>query len=382
MNPKHASRAQRFRWTAGIFVGLLLVGTGASASWGHRHHHPTPPTTTTTTTGPTPTTTTTTSTTTTTTTSPASGSLAIGMSVPYFLGQSSSYLSSAMANMHSIGLRWIRVDADWSYIQPTSQSSFSWSTTDRVVNAATAAGMNVLLVIDDSPSWASSTGSGGTFTQPASAAAFAAFAAAVAAHYGPMGVHTFEIWNEENVHYFWLPSPNPSFYTSMLVAAYNAIKATEPGATVLSGGMAPSETSGGDYSPIDWLTDLYADGGGGHFDAVANHPYTFPQLPNDPGSNWSQMPTLHSIMVSHGDGAKQIWLTEFGAPSAGSGGVGTTGQTTQITQAVQDAETTPWIGALFIHTYQDQASSPDYFGLLNADGSAKPAWAALAGALG
>ena len=32
-------------------------------------------------------------------------------------------------------------------------------------------------------------------------------------------------------------------------------------------------------------------------------------------------------------------------------------------------------------TYEDSADDPDYYGLLNADGSAKPAWSALATAL-
>ena len=36
---------------------------------------------------------------------------------------------------------------------------------------------------------------------------------------------------------------------------------------------------------------------------------------------------------------------------------------------------------MFFDTYEDAASDPDYYGLLNADGSAKPAWTALAAAL-
>jgi hypothetical protein len=62
--------------------------------------------------------------------------------------------------------------------------------------------------------------------------------------------------------------------------------------------------------------------------------------------------------------------------------VGTAAQAQEISQAVAAAKSTPWIGGLFVYTYQDSATSPDYFGLLNADGSQKPAWSALAAAVG
>jgi exo-beta-1,3-glucanase (GH17 family) len=86
-------------------------------------------------------------------------------------------------------------------------------------------------------------------------------------------------------------------------------------------------------------------------------------------------------MAANGDSAKQIWITEIGAPSAGPYGVGTAAQAEEVTQAVAGAKSSSWIGAEFFYTYEDVATNPDYFGLLNADGSAKPAWTALAAAL-
>ncbi len=310
------------------------------------------------------------------------------MSVPELLGETPAQVTAAVTAMASIGLRWVRVDADWDYIQPTSASSFDWSATDEVVKAAASVGMSVDLVIDDSPAWANSSDSGGTFTQPTSATAFATFAGEVAAHYGPMGVHAYEIWNEPNIQDFWLPTPNPSFYTSMLKDSYAAIKAAQPDSTVISGGLSPAATDATDYAPIDFLTDMYADGAAGSFDAVGFHAYSYPALADtyEPWSGWSQMdqtsPSIRSVMAANGDGGKQIWVTEVGAPSAGPDGVGTAAQAQEITQVVQAAKTTPWIGEVFFYTYQDSPTDPDYFGLLNADGSQKPAWGALAAALG
>ena len=325
---------------------------------------------------------------TTTTTAPLSDSAQFGMSVPALLGETPAQVTSAMTAMASIGLRWVRVDADWDYIQPTSAASFDWSATDEVVAAANAAHMSVDLIIDDSPAWANSSNSGGTFTQPTSASAFATFAGQVAARYGPLGVHAYEIWNEQNTQAFWLPTPNPSFYTSMLKDSYAAIKAVQPDSTVISGGLSPASTDGTDYSPTDFLTDMYADGAAGSFDALGFHAYSYPALPDteESWSGWSQMdqtsPSIRSIMQANGDGAKQIWITEVGAPSDGPDGVGTAAQAEEITQVVEAAKASPYIGEVFFYTYQDSSVDPDYFGLLNADGSQKPAWGALAAALG
>jgi hypothetical protein len=317
------------------------------------------------------------------------GETAFGMSAPELLGESTAQQSQALAAMSSIGLRWIRVDCDWSWIQAGGPTSFDWSATDQTVSAAEAVGMNVDLIIDNSPSWAAVGGfAPHSFAQPSSVTAFSTFAGQVAAHYAPMGVRTYEIWNEPNIHQFWEPAPNPSVYTSMLKGSYAAINAAEPDSTVISGGLSPASTDGVDISPIDFLSSMYSDGAAGSFDALGFHAYSYPALPDtfEPWSGWSQMdqtsPSIRSVMTANGDGGKQVWITEIGAPSAGPDGVGATAQADEITQAVQAAKTTPWIGALFVYTYQDSATNPDYFGLINADGSPKPAWSALAGALG
>jgi len=169
--------------------------------------------------------------------------------------------------------------------------------------------------------------------------------------------------------------------------SYAAIKAVEPNATVISGGLAPAENNGIDIAPVTFLQDMYANGAQGSFDAVGYHAYSFPALPDtyESWSGWSQLdqtsPSIRSVMAANGDSAKRVWITEVGAPSAGPYGVGTTAQAEEVTQAVQNALSTSWIGKLFIDTYQDSAANPNYFGLLNANGTPKLAWTALAAAL-
>ena len=104
------------------------------------------------------------------------------------------------------------------------------------------AGLSADLIIDGCPSWAAVSGAqGNQFAQPASPAAFADWAAAVAKRYGGEGANYFEIWNEPNNPAFWAPKPNPAAYTADLKAAYAAIKAVDPAAVVLSGGLAPED---------------------------------------------------------------------------------------------------------------------------------------------
>jgi hypothetical protein len=302
-------------------------------------------------------------------------------------GQSVSQQAAEMVNMHRIGLRWVRIDASWNTIQPAGPSSFDWSGLDQAVNSVVAVGMKPDLIIDYTPAWARASGAAeNQFGEPASASAFATFAGEVAARYAPMGVSTYEIWNEPNIQNFWYPAPNPSLYTTMLRDSYAAIKAVEPNATVISGGLAPAANNGINIAPVTFLQDMYANGAQGSFDAVAYHAYSFPALPDtyESGSGWSQMDqtstSIRSVMEANGDSAKQVWITEVGAPSAGPDGVGTTAQAEEVTQAVQNALSTPWIGKLFIYTYQDNAGT-GYFGLLNANGTPKLAWTALAAAL-
>ena len=58
-------------------------------------------------------------------------------------------------------------------------------------------------------------------------------------------------------------------------------------------------------------------------------------------------------MTSNGDSAKQIWITEEGAPSEGPDGVGQAAEASALTQAIADARSTSWIGALYMYSWQD-----------------------------
>ncbi len=286
------------------------------------------------------------------------------------------------------GADWIRIDINWAEIQRNGPRHYNWSYIDRSVKRIEGCGMSVLGTIVFTPSWARPKDSNATFgPDPAT---YARFAAAAARHYGRLGVHAYEIWNEPNSVAFWTPRPNVAAYTQLLRAAYGAIKQSDPSATVITGGTAPSRTGGGSYSPADFLQGIYDHGGQGYFDAVGHHPYCWPAYPGarHAWSGWYQMygtrRSLRSLMIAHGDGAKRIWATEFGAPTGGPGShVSQRTQARMLIRAYKLFASYSWAGPLFFYQGRDLGTNPgstqDFFGFLTHNFLPKPSYAAYIG---
>jgi hypothetical protein len=281
---------------------------------------------------------------------------------------------------------WVRFDINWAVIQAGGPTSYNWAPFDRIVAAANKRGMKLLGGIVYTPGWARPSGTISTYgPDPAK---YAAFVKTAVEHFSAQGVHAYEIWNEPNVKAFWTPAPSASGYTALLKAAYPAVKAADPDATVLTGGTAPAPTDGTNVKPVDWLRAIYANGGKGSFDAVAHHPYTWGILPGtaQDWSAWYQMygtsPSLRSTMVDNGDGAKKIWATEFGAPTNGPSGsfVSESDQADQVTVGFAKWRSYDWAGPLFWYAARDAGTATDtrenFFGIVRSDFSAKPALAA------
>jgi hypothetical protein len=287
----------------------------------------------------------------------------------------------------AMGMSSVRVDASWYNTQFDGPDSYNWAPLDATVSAIRSAGLTADLIIDQCPPWAAASGASGNFAQPASPAAFGNFAGALAKRYYGKGANYFEIWNEPNISEFWSPGPDPAAYTADLKAAYTAIKAVAPSAMVITAGLAPAANNGNTMDTVSFVQDMYADGAAGYFDALGDHPYTYPYTPDSVilGSAWSEMdqtsPSLRSLMIAHGDGAKKIWITEYGAPTSGTtNNVSADEQSTEIVDTIAQAKQLGWIGSLYIYTWEDSGDG-DGFGILNSDGSQKPAYSAIAAAL-
>ena len=342
---------------------------------------------------------------------PSSQNYSFGFSVgETMLGLSTTALNTELSDVASLGVGWLRIDMDWGHVQPNDSSNYSWGNIDTFVAAANAHNIKVLAILDYAPAWAqSSSCPGGTLNCPPNdPQQFATYAKAAVARYAPQGVHTWEIWNEPNLGSAWQPSgANAQQYVNLIKAVYPAIKSADPTAIVMTGGMAPALSANGNIAPVDFLQQVYADGGKNYFDAVGMHPYSFPAMPGyyQIWNSWQQMastsPSLRSIMAQNGDSSKKIWMTEYGAPTGGPGVVETSStdttfsggpdhvtealQAQMISQAVSLHDQYSWAGPMLIYSYKDigtsQSTIENFFGLRRNDNSQKPAYAAYKSAV-
>ena len=287
------------------------------------------------------------------------------------------------------GARWIRLDLDWSTVQRTPGTN-DWSAPDRVVAAARMRGLEVIALPAYTPDWARA-GDGAPDPGP-----FAAFVAQAAARYVPLGVTTWEMWNEPNLREFWGAAPDPVAYADLLVRAAASVHAVAPRALVLSGGTAPAaDVSGQSLSTLSFvratLAALARAPGGvaaAGLDGVAVHPYAYPTMPSEEepgaGNGIAAMPAVHELMVAHGLTASagdrgRVWATEFGAPTGtGPRAVTPVRQAALLREGFAAVRGWPWAGPLLVYSDRDAGDDPasvqDNFGLLTLDFVPKPAW--------
>jgi hypothetical protein len=300
-------------------------------------------------------------------------------------------LSRELDTYRAAGSGWVRIDINWSLIQRGGPSSYEWESFDRVVRAAREKGLTVLAGVLYTPAWAR-PGTSDSRYPPFDLSTYAAFCRAAVQHYAPMGVKHWEIWNEPNIG-FWMPEPDPARYTALLKGAYASIKSADPTAFVVSAGLSPYGAYGqrapGLMNPLTFLEGMYAAGAKGSFDALGFHPYNFGGLFYHPSSAWSQVaettPSVRSMMVANGDGNKQVWGTEFGAPTGtGSGAINEAAQASMVTEGYTKWRARSWSGPLFWYSLRDAgtnaADREHNFGLVRRDFSAKPSLAAYVAA--
>ena len=283
--------------------------------------------------------------------------------------------------MASTGAEWLRVGISWGQVEPTPGAA-RWTGIDRVVRGARQRGMSVVAAVSSAPRWAAQSGCRTHECAPRDPAQYAAFMRAAVARYAPLGVHHWEIWNEPNHVPFWGPRPDPVAYTELLKQASTAIHELDRNAVVMSGGLSPAPDSRGEISPLRFLRRVYELGGGPYIDAVAHHPYQYPDRPTapDPRNAFLQTQAIHDLMVEFGDGSKQIWGTEVGAPTRGPRSVSEANQAVWLRELYDVWNGWAFTGPLLWYAARDtgrKSTSEDSYGLVHQDRTPKPALAAF-----
>jgi hypothetical protein len=317
--------------------------------------------------------------------------------------------------VRDLGFTWVKIQVRWCDISGGPNQA-DLSQIEDYAARANARGIKVMTSIVCAPAWSRADRGAGGSGPPDNMQEAANFMGGLAGHFCPTGtargkVHAIEVWNEQNLDHEWHGKPlSADLYMDMLKRAYTKIKETCKDIIVVSGAPTPT----GAPPPIaipdqDFMEQLYQRGLKNYSDAIGAHPsgYNVPALCNitqascnRPGvsfsapftsrhPSWSFLSTLtgyRATMLRHGDGAKQIWATEFGWPThtggkCGSGDCHPAGADNnpdfaaeQYEQAYKWAKQNNWMGVMFAWQLDFDRGELDAFRIWG-----KPAYTKLQG---
>jgi hypothetical protein len=230
-----------------------------------------------------------------------------------------SLRDSENARMARSGVESVRVPFEWSRAQPREDLPFNHTRTDRFVRHAVTHGIDILPVVILAPRWAREYPNV-AHSPPKSFVDYTRYLRALIQRYGPDGsfwvenpllpkspIRALQIWNEPHLQFQWSIPTGMDYapgYGKLLRASYKAIKAADPGATVVLGGL----------SNFSWqyLDHLYEKGRiKGAFDVAAMHPYT-----SKADGVITLLKRFRIIMRRNGDAKVPVWITELGLPAS------------------------------------------------------------------
>lgn len=307
----------------------------------------------------------------------ASTTLGIADSDMYFSYNDPTAIAKHLDETAALGVRNVRLVVPWAAVE-TTKGQYTWGGVDTMINAAAARGMGVLAVVTTTPTWARPANTS-VYQPPTAPADLGAFMGTLASRYSS-AISAYEVWNEPNGAISYAPAPDPVGYTKLLAAAYPKIKAANPSAVVIGGVLGSVVTWGGyTLNPVDFVSQMYAAGAAGTFDALSFHPYQnstkFSQGATLANSPLNQVNDIRNLMVSHGDSAKKIWATEYGLSTMQ---VSAATQADFINDFVMTWRTLSYAGPAFIYTLVDRNSADttdaeSTFGVYTDAWAAKPA---------
>ena len=304
-----------------------------------------------------------------------------------FSGSPASWQPQLQA-MAAGGLQLARIDARWSDIEPGPPTggthNYDWAMYDSIVQGMAQAGLRWFPVIGYSTDWSGVTpGDANSEVAPAHVGDFSAFAAAVAARYGRGGsfwaahpqlpqfpVTDYEIWNEENSGTFMHPQTSaPEAYADLYMAARSAIKAVDPQASVVVGGLALGEQNGTDEA--QFIQRMYAHRPDlrGNVDGVGLHPYQ-PTV----ADTYARIASFRQALDQVAGPDVPIEITELGwATTAVPEAQRASDLQTMAEQLPRsDCNVTRFLPYTWLTQETDSSNPEDWFGIWNHDGTGKP----------
>src|SRR5437879_10204274 len=153
------------------------------------------------------------------------------------------------------GFHWVKQRFEWRNIEGKNKASFEWDEPDRIVDAISQSGLKVIARVDNQPKWAATSLTWPATGPPDNPKDWSDYLTALATRYKGR-IQAYEIWNEPNLDREWgNKKPDPTAYVSMLKSSYQAIKAADPQALVISAGMSPTATNDDHAMPdLDFIS--------------------------------------------------------------------------------------------------------------------------------
>ena len=284
-------------------------------------------------------------------------------------------LNRALALIRDGGFKIVRQHFYWNDLEP-QRGQFVWDKSDRIIARAREYNLDVVAVIDTTPTWARDVGEADLLNAPPkNPDDYARFVAAFIARYK---LNYIQVWDNPNVHPFWgRRNAEPFEYVALLRATALAVRAANPNVKIISAGLASSEElirGHPDYSDVLYLRGMYDADARPFFDILGAKAYGMWSGPEDRRVaidvlNFSRAILLREEMVTHGDANKPVWAVEFGwnaLPSDWRGKGSPWGTDTEATQAkrllnaIRRAQSEwGWMNAMLVQHFQPNAPSDD-----------------------
>jgi hypothetical protein len=318
----------------------------------------------------------------------ASPSVRYGVQDDAYLGAGPS-LEPSLQTLDELGVGLVRYMLNWRQIaavKPKHQTNpgdpaYDWSTTDAILGALHAHGIQVLVTLYRAPAWAN--GGKGSNVAPTGNTTLANFAAAVAKRYP--WIRLWEIWNEPNLQSFLKPNSPQVYVQRLLNPAYAELHALNPLNRVAGGATSPRSTATG-LSPVRFMRGMSA--AHARLDAYSHHPYPVTRGERPFGFakgvcryctgllTLANLPKLVAE-VRRDFGPKRIWLTEYGynTKPPNPAGVSWNQQAEYLAEAAWRARSTPYVDMLVQFMLEDEPGKNGWTtGLMSSTGLLKPSF--------
>ncbi len=221
--------------------------------------------------------------------SPASQPGYVGIVASEVLPQKLATQEASLKAQAAAGVGTLRQTFQWNEIEPR-KGDWAFGMHDQLVASAAKAGIQILPIVfnvrpgEEAKPKKNVTITPTTTMPPRDPAAFAEYATVLVKRYGRGGsfwkehpevpakpMTSWQIWNEPNLKAYWGGRPNQIEYTALLRATSTAIRAVDPEAEIVTGGLPESKLG----IKMEQYIDLMARAGAkGTFDTVAIHPYS------------------------------------------------------------------------------------------------------------